>query len=1096
MSRGMASYMRLFGGAASMALILATAANAVEAREPMAFDIAPQPLTGALNEFGVQSKRGVLFTTDLTRAKTTQGVTSDMEPDAALARLLEGTGLTFRRNGDTFLITQQEGGSGPQSAGAGGDVDALIVTAQKKEENIQDVPIAISAFSAKALDAQKIEGGFDLLKAVPNVTFSKNNFTSYNFSIRGIGTKAISATTDPGVAVAFNSSGLIQNRLFEQEYFDVERVEVLRGPQGTLYGRNATGGVINVISAKPNLSEFSGEIKGEVGNYHSKRLSAMVNLPIVEDVLGVRFAGALTQREGYGYNAANRTDVDGRDLWSGRVTVGFEPTESLRANLIWERFEEDDNRARTSKQLCHRDDGPDFVGDTMIEVASATDTARRRSVFTAGCKAGSLYDDAAFGTPNGLALPFVFAVGALPTIAFAVANDADGNRITIIDWEDPYGGMTQSRELRTISSLIDPIYRAKADILELNVEFDIGDSITLYSQTVYNEDDVYSTQDYNRFNTFPIFEDTSSWQIHPGVGLDYSRLAPGGIFCDPQLGCSSSMVAQDISQAKSKQYGQEFRLQSNFDGPVNFSIGANYTKFELTADYYVMNNLITILSLLPPLGFSADFRRCGIDVLGNYADIDMESPDAAACVYVDPNSLESINGEGHNYFRSKNPYKLESRALFGELYWQASDTLKLTAGLRYTDDRKTVTPVPTQALLSRSGYGGGYASRGYPAKPDVELEWGEVTGRLGFDWTPELEFTDHTMVYAFYSRGYKGGGMNPPSIGIMTLAECDQLLPAEYAAYCGVEGLPFIIPGLSLPAVNYLSEFEPEFVNAFEVGVKNTLLQGALILNATAFYYDYKDYQVSQIRDRTAVNENFDTKVWGLEFEALFRPTPDLTINANLGLLDTKIGKGEKSIDIMNRTAGNPGWIMAKPWFQLPSNCIAPIEAAEFYLNGDYDNRWFELCGGFNFLGDFDVTGDYDPPTDGPNGGAGFFTDLSGNDLPNAPHWTFNIGAQYGFDIFEGWRATVRGDYYRQGDSYHRVYNYLPYDRLKGWNNANLSVWLERPDDDLKIEVYVKNVFDETPITDAFLNSDDSGLTTNVFTLDPRLIGVSIRKGF
>src|SRR5690606_2468016 len=106
-------------------------------------------------------------------------------------------------------------------------VEALIVTAQKREEAIQDVPIAISAFSQRALEEQKIEGGFDLMKAIPNVTFSKSNFSSYNFSIRGVGTKAVSATTDPGVAVAFNSTGLIHNRLFEQEYFDVERVEVL-----------------------------------------------------------------------------------------------------------------------------------------------------------------------------------------------------------------------------------------------------------------------------------------------------------------------------------------------------------------------------------------------------------------------------------------------------------------------------------------------------------------------------------------------------------------------------------------------------------------------------------------------------------------------------------------------------------------------------------------------------------------------------------------------------------------------------------------------------------------------------------------------------
>ena len=110
--------------------------------------------------------------------------------------MLDGTGLTYRANGDTFVIVSA---SDPQSGSAAGDgadrarSQALIVTAQKRKRTIQDVPIAISAFTEKTLEEQKIEGGFDLLKAIPNVTFSKNNFTSYNFSIRGIGTKAVSA---------------------------------------------------------------------------------------------------------------------------------------------------------------------------------------------------------------------------------------------------------------------------------------------------------------------------------------------------------------------------------------------------------------------------------------------------------------------------------------------------------------------------------------------------------------------------------------------------------------------------------------------------------------------------------------------------------------------------------------------------------------------------------------------------------------------------------------------------------------------------------------------------------------------------------------
>jgi iron complex outermembrane receptor protein len=210
------THVRLMCGVAGAALILS--AGMAQAAEDKRIDIAPQSLASALHEFGVQSGHQVLFKASATDSKTSPGATADGDVDLALAQLLAGTGMSYRRAGDTFLI-EPEGADAPQSGSAAGDgadgtVAALIVTAQKKEEAIQDVPIAISAFTEKSLEEQKIEGGFDLLKAIPNVTFSKNNFTSYNFSIRGIGTKAVSATTDPGVAVSFNNIALIQNRLF------------------------------------------------------------------------------------------------------------------------------------------------------------------------------------------------------------------------------------------------------------------------------------------------------------------------------------------------------------------------------------------------------------------------------------------------------------------------------------------------------------------------------------------------------------------------------------------------------------------------------------------------------------------------------------------------------------------------------------------------------------------------------------------------------------------------------------------------------------------------------------------------------------------
>src|SRR3546814_16233462 len=127
-----------------------------------------------------------------------------MTVEQALALLLKGTGLTARRTGtQTWSVVRA---AEPPAAADEYRGNEIVVTAQKRVESVQDVPIAVTALSQKTLEEQKIEGGPDIMRAVPNLTFSKSNFTGYNLSIRGLGTKAVSATIDPGVAVSFNNS--------------------------------------------------------------------------------------------------------------------------------------------------------------------------------------------------------------------------------------------------------------------------------------------------------------------------------------------------------------------------------------------------------------------------------------------------------------------------------------------------------------------------------------------------------------------------------------------------------------------------------------------------------------------------------------------------------------------------------------------------------------------------------------------------------------------------------------------------------------------------------------------------------------------------
>ncbi len=260
------------------------------------------------------------------------------------------------------------------------------------------------------------------------------------------------------------------------------------------------------------------------------------------------------------------------------------------------------------------------------------------------------------------------------------------------------------------------------------------------------------------------------------------------------------------------------------------------------------------------------------------------------CNYIDPNPISKVNNEGHNYFLSQNPYTLNSYAAFGEAYYNILNDLKLTTGLRWTEDQKHFVDIPSEVITD----GWGYFTTGV-----VNQQWNQFTGRAAVNWTPKLDFTDQTLVYGSYAHGYKAGGANPPGA-------------AHFRQRSGN-----IYPDHPLT-------FKPEFIDAFELGSKNTLLDGALTLNGDVFYYNYENYQISQIVDRTAINLNFDAHVKGAEVESTWEPVPGLRFNFAGGWEETAVAKGQSAIDLMDRTAGNANWIVVKPYPTQASNCILP----------------------------------------------------------------------------------------------------------------------------------------------------------------------------
>jgi outer membrane receptor protein involved in Fe transport len=925
-------------------------------------------------------------------------------------------------------------------------VGEIVVTAQKREEAIQDVPIAVSAFSQESLEKAKIDGGPNLVLAIPNVNFSKGNFTGYNFQIRGVGAKLVAGSGDAGTGIHLNNAPLTANNLFEAEFFDVERVEVLRGPQGTLYGRNATGGVVNLITAKP-VDSFEALIKGEVGNYNSRKLRGMINVPL-GDMFAVRVAGAMLTRDGYGENLTTGNDVDDRDLWNTRVSAAFRPSDTFEMSFLWDHFEEDDSRSRIGKQLCTKDLGPaGGIGAESYFAFSPAVAQIQRGFFSQGCSPTPLNDPNILGTPNSAA-----TLGGLFGTLFGFTTG------------DAFAGQMQDPDIRNIQSSFDPVYQAETDIYQFQIQWDLSDELQLTALTGYSKNYLFTRQDYNRivpnanFNTAPNPVNALAalglayYNPTPAADSLYEVLFPGGVVNDPQLGPLNKFSTADISGGESEQWSQELRLQSNFDGPFNFNIGAIYLDYQSDGDYYVMGNTLTaamqVQNNLPAI---ATVTGCSV---------------VTPC-FIDPN--ETPNRSGRNYYDNTGAYHLKSRAAFGEVYWQLTDTLRLTGGLRYTHDRKRSEN--RSVVLGAPG-------QGIPLNattPYLQAEFKETTGRFNIDWKPDLGFTDETLLYFSYSRGYKAGGMNPA---------CS---PTVFA---------------SCPSPT----FEPEFVDAFELGTKNTLMGGAMVLNITGFKYDYIGYQVSKIVNRTSVNENIDAEIRGLEIESVWSPMDGLRLNANIGYLKTEIANGTSSIDVFNRTQGDPNLTLVKS--SAASNCVVRTADAQFALfvsNGAGNPL---NANPFALLGVCSLAAPVAPGTllfpGGPTalgmnafGGLvsdGYEVDLGGNSLPNSPEWTISLGAQYTWSMGD-WDATIRGDYYRQTDSFSRIYN-ADTDKLDGWDNVNATFTLVNSGYGLTFEIYGKNLTDEEVLTDTYLTDDSSGLFRNGFYGEPRTYGVAVTKTF
>ncbi|WP_242523808.1 TonB-dependent receptor [Microbulbifer salipaludis] len=259
-------------------------------------------------------------------------------------------------------------------AASAAEIEEVVVTAQKRAENLQDVPIAISAFTGDSMKAMGVKNLTDLGKFTPGVEMNNDTPLQPTYSVRGIETGDFTVGSDPAVAVYVDGVYTGRGAGAEIPLADIERVEVLKGPQGTLFGRNATGGAIHIISKKPQADDTT-ELNLTAGNYGRQSTDLLLNRQLADNVYG-RFTASTNRRDSFADNLANDFEVGNIDTQTYRASLLWEPTANTEVLVRAEYGIMDQGSALRSSivpTLQAADGGSDVFGDYALDTPTIED---------------------------------------------------------------------------------------------------------------------------------------------------------------------------------------------------------------------------------------------------------------------------------------------------------------------------------------------------------------------------------------------------------------------------------------------------------------------------------------------------------------------------------------------------------------------------------------------------------------------------------------------------------------------------------------------------------------------------------------------------
>ncbi|TXS92957.1 TonB-dependent receptor [Parahaliea maris] len=733
-----------------------------------------------------------------------------------------------------------------QATVASAQLEEVIVTAQQRSESLQDVPISMVAMSGAQINEQAITKMEDFTMNMPAVTVAQNPVGNFLF-IRGVGTPGANQGIEQSVAIFHDGIFMGRHQLSRAPFMDLDRIEVLRGPQSILFGKNTIGGALSLHTARPT-DEFEGSIQGLYGSYGETEFNGVVSGPLTDSLRG-RLAYRNYQLDGYLDNVITGDDAPERDDETLRISLQWDVTDTVVVNAKWEHSEFEQNGSIT--QLGRVAEVP-YNGTAAL----ITQLNRASVAYATGGDGIEAIDDERAVVNDGGAI--LTALGVIPPGVPGFPDKPEGSK-------------------------------NEMDVGHINVEMFLGE------------------------HTLTLISGLAQYDYRDICDCDFSALP---------------FIEVDAIEDY-EQFSQEVRLTSPAGETFEYITGLYYHDADL---YY------RALDAFGTAAFGAP------NVTRDY-DFDQSQKQWAVFGSITWNMTDRLRGTlGLRYSEEEKEVNRQLRKRF-TAGWDFSSTVGAPAGTfaygdsaeeydRFTQELAPVASAIDATVWNDSGLLGTYEHEFVNRKRDEDF----------VDWYLNFEFDagEDTLIYATASTGVKGGGFDA------------RFLKESVGPRAG------------------LFEYDEEESLAMELGIKTTLLDGGMRLNAAVFRNEISDSQVSVFDGATGfvVVNAAEIVSQGLELDLQWAATDNLTISAAGSLLDSTYDKWDTAPCWASQLV-DPGHPEYKP------GCVNGFRDAKgdntgfspevaFNLNFDYgmpvgDSLEARAVLNINYSDEFATVGDLDP---------------------------------------------------------------------------------------------------------------------------------------